>query len=149
MGAETLTPETIVLLFRFALLLALYLFLWQVIAVVWRDLQSRAPKEAAPEGPQARLVVLTGGATPLLPGHSFPLAGSVTLGRGPDNTIVLSDSFVSTNHARLEARDDRWWLADLGSRNGTLLNGQRVDGEVPVKRGDVVTIGPVTLKLET
>lgn len=88
------------------------------------------------------------GGTSYQPGHTFPLSGVTTIGRGPNNAVVLSDGFVSTSHAKLSYRDGAWWLADLGSRNGTWLNGERIDGEAEIHTGDLLVIGQVKLKLK-
>ncbi len=141
------TTETLILFLRFAVLIVLYLFLWQVILVIWRDLHRPATGESGQSKPTSRLVILEGGPTSYRPGHSFPIQGSTTIGRGPDNAIVLGDSFVSTSHAIVTFRDDSWWLADLDARNGTWLNGQRIKGEAQLQPGDVITIGQVKLKL--
>ncbi len=135
------------MLLRFAILIVLYLFLWQLVAVIWRDLHRPASGESKVAPPLGRLIVLSGGGSPYEPGHSFPLLGRTTLGRSPDNAIVLSDGFVSTNHAVLSFRDGSWWLADLDSRNGSWVNGERITGEVRVRPGDSLSLGQVKLKL--
>ncbi len=147
MNLLSLTTETMILLLRFGILVVLYLFLWQVVVVVWRDLRrpSEAESDAAASG--ARLIVVDGGPTSYESGHSFAIRGTATIGRGADNAIVLGDPFVSTNHAILTYREGSWWLADLDARNGTWVNSERVKGETRVRQGDVVTLGQVKLKL--
>jgi hypothetical protein len=147
MDAVSFTTETIILVLRFAVLIALYLYLWQVVVVVWRDLRRPAVGEGEAFGSAGRLIVIDGGPTSYQPGHAFPVYGSASIGRGADNTIVLSDSFVSTSHAILTYRDGAWYLADLDARNGTWVNSERVKGEVRVRPGDVLAIGQVKLKL--
>jgi FHA domain len=132
---------------RFAILLVLYLFLGQLVAVIWRDLRRPVPGEVQDARPKAHLVVVEGGGTPLPPGHSFSLVGDCSIGRGTENDVALSDGFVSTSHALLSLLDGRWWLEDLGSRNGSFVNGRRVDEKVSLKPGDQITIGQVKLEL--
>jgi pSer/pThr/pTyr-binding forkhead associated (FHA) protein len=60
----------------------------------------------------------------------------------------LPDTYVSSYHARLDRRDDEWWLTDLDSRNGTRLNDVAITKSVPLVDGDVIGIGQVELKLE-
>jgi hypothetical protein len=147
MSALSLTTETVILLLRFAIVAVLYLFLWQVIAVIWRDLRRPASGEAEPAHPMGKLIVVSSGATSYQPGYSFPIFGSATIGRSANNTIVLSDSFVSSNHAVISFRDGEWWLADLGARNGSWVNSERISGEVQIRPGDTVALGQVRLKL--
>jgi predicted component of type VI protein secretion system len=99
--------------------------------------------------PAGRLCVVSGGGTLLQPGDTFSLHTHATLGRAPDNHIVLPDTYVSSYHARLDRRDGEWWLSDLGSRNGTRLNDVPITKAVPLAHGDVIGIGQVELKLET
>ncbi|MDH5491654.1 MAG: sigma 54-dependent Fis family transcriptional regulator [Myxococcales bacterium] len=69
------------------------------------------------------------------------LSGSVMrIGREADNDLAIPEGSVSRHHARVELRDEQRWLVDLGSTNGTLLNGRRID-EAPLREHDVVRIG--------
>ncbi len=70
-----------------------------------------------------------------------------TIGREPDCDMTLTDETVSRWHASLERSAGGWLLADLGSTNGTRLNGWRVTGPMPVRPGDMVSFGAVTYVL--
>jgi len=70
----------------------------------------------------------------------------ITIGREPASTIRIDSLFVSRKHARIEQSDEGATLIDLGSSNGTSLNGSRVEGSLPLTPGDVVSIGDVTLE---
>jgi len=63
-----------------------------------------------------------------------------TLGR-QDVDIIIDDSYISKQHARFFMKDDRWYIEDLGSANGTYVNGQRIAEPVKLHRGDRVQIG--------
>ncbi|MCA9939683.1 MAG: FHA domain-containing protein [Anaerolineales bacterium] len=78
----------------------------------------------------------------------FPLLPITSLGRSPNNTIVLRDNYASSEHALITLRGQQWWLEDLGSRNGTRLNNLPVTGATVISAGDVVMIGNVQLKIE-
>jgi DNA-binding NtrC family response regulator/pSer/pThr/pTyr-binding forkhead associated (FHA) protein len=102
----------------------------------------RAAGEAPRPGP-ARLRVREGGRERVL-----DLEGdSVTLGKDPSNDVVLSDPFVSARHLRLDRRQGRWRLRDLGSTNGTLLGGMRVT-EVELPAGAPLELGDAEVVLE-
>jgi DNA-binding NtrC family response regulator len=78
----------------------------------------------------------------------LPLVGSVTFGRDPGTDLQLSDASVSRQHARLEMRADHAQLTDLGSRNGTWCNGERLAEDARrVARGDEITLGSVRIAL--
>jgi pSer/pThr/pTyr-binding forkhead associated (FHA) protein len=72
----------------------------------------------------------------------------VNIGRADFNDIVISDPSVSTSHAKLQRRDDIWMLSDLGSTNGTFVEGERVSGEVPLGPGTTVKFGEVAVLFE-
>lgn len=66
----------------------------------------------------------------------------VTCGRAPDNSVAFTDDGnVSRYHAEIEPRTDGFWLIDLGSSNGTTVNGRQVIGEIPLSDGDVIVLG--------
>jgi pSer/pThr/pTyr-binding forkhead associated (FHA) protein len=108
----------------------------------------RAAPAAEGPAPAGRLVVL---ASPALePGTEYetgPVA--LTLGRSGDNALPLGgDEFASGHHARIESQRDGVWIFDLGSTNGTYVNGERVDGRHRLRPGDVVQVGETELRFE-
>ncbi|MGQ9528953.1 MAG: FhaA domain-containing protein [Chloroflexus sp.] len=77
--------------------------------------------------------------------QALPIATTtVTIGRGLDNDIILEDTRVSRKHAQLRYRQRRFWLTDLGSTNGTFVNGERIS-ERALRDGDVVSMGGLEL----
>ena len=72
----------------------------------------------------------------------------ITIGRATTNDVVLSDAKASRVHARLAYSDSQWTLIDLGSANGTLVNGLPVVDRVPLQQGDVIRVGDSTLLFE-
>jgi len=80
-------------------------------------------------------------------GTIFPLQPVTSIGRSPDNTVLIPDIYVSAQHALLAWREGQWWLEDRGSKNGTLLNGVRISGPTVVSTGDIIGVGQVRLKL--
>ena len=73
-------------------------------------------------------------------GERFPVGNPFTIGRLPGGSLVLSDENVSRNHAVIELRTDGWYVRDLNSTNGTVLNGQRI-GESALNTGDTLLFG--------
>jgi pSer/pThr/pTyr-binding forkhead associated (FHA) protein len=71
----------------------------------------------------------------------------VVIGRGSDCQIRLDDDYSSTRHARLFQSEGEWWVEDLGSTNGTYLDGQRVTRPVPAEIGGSIRIGRTTLNI--
>ena len=71
-----------------------------------------------------------------------------SIGRLPSNTITISDTYASSQHALVSWKEEQWWLEDRGSRNGTLLNETRIVDPTVVSAGDVIGIGHTKLRLE-
>ncbi|MCM2410983.1 DUF1707 and FHA domain-containing protein [Streptomyces sp. RKAG290] len=76
-----------------------------------------------------------------------PSPHPLLIGRDPGNGLRLSHETVSRTHAELTVHSGRWLLRDLGSTNGTCVNGQRVTGTVSVREGDQVSFGRMTFRL--
>lgn len=145
-------PEAALTVLKFCFLALVYLFLWRVVRVVIMELRAPAiaavgsapAAEARQQAPRtdkrgARLRILEPAAHR---GETYPLGDEITVGRGGGCGIVLpEDGFVSTVHARLFRRGDDLFVEDLGSRNGTFLNGDRLATPTRLRRGDRVQFG--------
>jgi pSer/pThr/pTyr-binding forkhead associated (FHA) protein len=152
------TLEWILLALRVLAVAVLYAFLVVLIYVIWQDLRKAAPAPSErqtaslpAEGSNAsggRLRIVASGEASLRPGEFVPLQVPTTLGRAPDNHVVLADAYVSSYHARLDQRGGEWWLTDMGSRNGTRLNDVPITKSAPLADGDVIGVGQVELMLE-
>ena len=76
------------------------------------------------------------------PGVTFPLEGDqLIIGRDASNSVAINDAEISRKHSRLTFQGGKYVLEDLGSTNGTFVNGQRLAGQVVLKPGDVVSLG--------
>ena len=139
--------DIFILLLRIAFVFLLYFFLFQVVRVLLRDLRAAQPAPA-PVTAYSQAVVVEAGSSGLAPGTAFPLEPVTTIGRKATNTIVLDDSFVSSEHARLFQRETGWWVEDWHSTNGTQVNGAEVGRSAPVRDGDIIGVGGVKLRLQ-
>jgi pSer/pThr/pTyr-binding forkhead associated (FHA) protein len=151
-------PESVLTILKFCFLALLYLFLYRVVRVVVKEMRAPQPVPPAPIAPaapaptpSARSAKPARGRGPgqlriLEPaarqGERFALPDELTVGRGGGCGIVLADdTFVSTVHARIFRRDGDVFVEDLGSRNGTLLNGEPLTYATALRRGDRVQFG--------
>ncbi len=145
-------PEAALTALKFGFLALVYLFLWRVVRVVLQELRAPALVGAGPAAARAaekrpakgdkrgaRLRILEPASHQ---GEAYALGDEITVGRGGGCGIVLpDDGFVSTVHARVFRRGDEVLVEDLGSRNGTFVNGERVVAPTRLRRGDHVQFG--------
>lgn len=147
-------------LMRFGFVVLLWLFVLACMRVVRSDLRTtgaariahppparRRDRNAAPRpvaGGPTHLVVTDGG----LRGTRIRLTDApILLGRANDSTLVLTDDYASTRHARLSLQDGVWVVEDLGSTNGTYLGSRKLDGPMPLQPGVPLRIGKTVLEL--
>jgi pSer/pThr/pTyr-binding forkhead associated (FHA) protein len=147
--------EGLLALLRLGLLGVVYLFLLRVLRAVWAEVKgptttkvrrAKAPKPSKAE--RKRLTSLVTTQPPALVGTEYTLDAETTLGRAAGCQVRIDDSFASQIHARVFFIDQHAYLEDLGSTNGTLVNGQRIQGQVPLSRGDRIAIGSTELMLQ-
>jgi pSer/pThr/pTyr-binding forkhead associated (FHA) protein len=132
----------VALLFGRLLLLALlFLFLFAAIRTGLNLVVSGAPKRPTTLG----LLVTAG--PPELKGVKVALDRPVRIGRDPDFELVIADDFVSTKHAQIVPEPDGAVIEDLGSTNGTVLNGGRLDRPTALAAGDDIEIGTVKIRV--
>jgi FHA domain len=154
--------DSLLTILKFCLLAILYLFLARVVWVIMRELRGTpvpvaAPPVAAPvSGGIAKgkakpkrqwSLVLVEPATEA--GATYAVDDEITLGRGGGCNVPLGfDTFVSQVHARAFDRDGTLWIEDLGSRNGTFVNGEQVHEPTKVAKGARVQVGETVLEVD-
>lgn len=158
-------PDMVVIVLRYSLLVLLYLFIIRLFMHMLKDLRGvgrdqltvERNKVTNPADPTVEAPVAWAPGTGLLkviqgleevfpPGQNITLNGQLTIGRSNENDIVINNPFVSGQHLRIVFRDAGYHLEDLGSRNGSLVNGVRVKKTIPLTEGDQVRIGEVLLE---
>ena len=150
-------------LMRFGFLALLWLFVFASMRVIRGDLRTSgqprvstppparrkggrgaAPRARGGPPPATHLLVTAGD----LMGTRISLTGApVLIGRANDSTLVLTDDYASTRHARISLQEGRWVAEDLGSTNGTYLGQRKLDGPVPMEMGVPLRIGKTALEL--
>jgi pSer/pThr/pTyr-binding forkhead associated (FHA) protein len=161
MIAASVDVEGALLLLKACFLFLLYVFIWRIVRTASRDL--RLPQESFVLGPQqaaavglrpepqlnmGRLVVLK--STAIDENTEFVLdSAGISIGRGGPNEVRLDgDDFASAQHARVEPRRDGVWIEDVGSTNGTFVNGVRLSRARKLAAGDLVRVGETDLRFE-
>jgi FHA domain-containing protein len=168
MLASTALEEALLAL-KIAFLVLLYLFIWRIVRTIGKDARpSRESFVMRPAAPPASVPVPAPAAEapppqPLGPprlvverspvlqaGSELELdSTSFTVGRSFENDVAIDgDEFASARHLRIEPRRDGVWVHDLGSTNGTYVNGERIEEPRRLERGDVVAVGATELRYE-
>ena len=155
----SIAVEETLLVLKILFLVLLYLFIWRIVRSAAKDV--RMPQESFVLGPGSvpglgeqpqvetgRLVVVKSPA--LEEGDEVQLdSAPLLLGRGSRNDVDLGrDEYASSEHARIEPRRDGVWIEDVGSTNGTYLNGTRLTGPKRLSVGDVVRVGETELRYD-
>ncbi len=157
-----MTSPLAIQLMRFAFLALLWLFIYGMVRVIRTELRtsgapkvpvSNRPKKARrtnsgenrlPRGALSQLIVTEGA----LAGTRIALTGKpILIGRANDSTLVLTDDYASTRHARISETNNVWYLEDLGSTNGTYVGQTKVNGPIPLEAGVVIRIGKTAMEL--
>ncbi len=156
-----MTSPLAIQLMRFAFLALLWLFIYGMVRVIRTELRTsgaprvgvsqrpkkarRAAAESRPQRGQLSQLIVTEGA---LAGTRIALTGKpILIGRANDSTLVLTDDYASTRHARISETNNVWYLEDLGSTNGTYVGQTKVNGPIPLEAGVVVRIGKTAMEL--
>ena len=153
------------LVLKLGFVVLLYLFIWRIVRSASKDFRTGDAQESVIIAPhqararqaasldvappaRARLVVLKSPA--LDAGEEVPVDSlPVAVGRGGQNEVPLErDEFASAQHARFESRRDGFWVEDIGSTNGTFVNGARVTSPRRLTKGDVVRVGQTDFRVE-
>ena len=140
-------PAVLLLILRLAGAMLLFAFLAVIAWLIYQDIRTMTAVAAERQRQYGVLRKLNGDNSSA--GEAiYPLLPVTSIGRAPGNTVVLSDDFVSNEHALLMLRGQQWWVEDLNSRNGTFLNGDQLSDPTIVSAGDLLTIGRTELKVE-
>ncbi len=153
--------EEVLLALKIAFLVLLYLLIWRIVRTVSRDMRRSPAQESFIMSPVAAAAampsaVAAGGRlvveeSPVLEkGDEYEVdSAPITVGRGGQNDVAIDgDEFASARHVRFEPRRDGVWVYDLGSTNGTYVNGIRISDARKLVPGDVVRVGETDLRFE-
>ncbi|MDX1378670.1 MAG: FHA domain-containing protein [Anaerolineales bacterium] len=133
-----------VLILRVGLAVALYYFLWRVLQTLWQDLKQQSNTLSSQKNPGIRIDVQSDSGEEIRYNFWQP---EILIGRGPHCTITLRDESLSVSHARISFHHAQWWLEDLGSTNGTILNSDLITTPTVVISGDHFKCGNTTFTL--
>jgi hypothetical protein len=147
--------EPVSIALKFAFLGVLYLFLLWIAMSARKDLRRNSASGSGDDtgvsmrgGPAPDAWLVVEASDSLDRGGRFDLFGGVTLGRSAEADIAFTDRYASGLHARVYPRAGRYFVEDMNSTNGTLLNGAPVIGEVEIPDGSTLAIGDTSFRFQ-
>lgn len=135
-------PDVILALLRIIFLGLVYLFVWQVARAIGSHL-GISIKRTRREGSKILFVK-----SEAQQGLEVDVSDVTVLGRSDESDVVLDDPYASDFHMRLVSQDNEMVLHDLGSTNGTYVNGRRVNVPTILRRGDTIQVGKTVMEVE-
>ena len=140
--------------FGIIFIIVLYVIIVYALKIMAKDVKTggnvkgSAPRRPAPSRRHHGIEIIENGDnTSLKVGSVIPIKDEATIGRRGNNSIVLTDQYASGNHAKIMVKNNTLILEDLGSTNGTFLNGQKISGRVKLFAKDQIAIGTVVFKV--
>lgn len=134
-------PDVILALLRIIFLGLVYLFVWQVARAIGSHLGISVRRKRK-EGRRVLFV-----RSESQQGQEFDVSDVVVMGRSDETDVVLDDPYASEFHLRLVSQESGMMLHDLGSTNGTYVNGRRVSAPTELKRGDTIQVGKTVMEI--
>lgn len=135
-------PALFLNLLKLIFIALIYLFLWQIGRSIGAHV---GPASSSRPAKRVNEMVVVKSDT--LSGMRFPLGSGLSIGRSSEADIVVDDAYASEFHFRIAVQGDSAVLSDLGSTNGTYLNGRRVTVPTSLGRGDSIQIGNTILEV--
>lgn len=140
--------------FGIIFIILLYVIIVYALKIMAKDVKfggnakGSVPRKANPSRRHHGIEIIENGDnTSLKVGSVIPIKDETTIGRRGSNSIVLNDQYVSGSHARIMVKNNALILEDLGSTNGTFLNGQKISGRVKLFAKDQIAIGTAVFKV--
>jgi hypothetical protein len=135
-------PDLILALLRIIFLGLIYLFVWQVARAIGSHLGISVRRKRK-EGTSVLFV-----RSDTQQGQQFEVSDVLVMGRSQETDVVLDDPYASEFHLRLVAQENGMMLHDLGSTNGTYVNGRRVSAPTQMRRGDTIQVGKTVMEIK-
>lgn len=145
-------PEIVYITLRVVFLVLLYVFVLLVARTAYLELKPAPARPAAakasakkPRGGRKAKLVIAGDAGRKKQA-SWELQGDVIIGRGEECGVTVEDEFASNLHTKIYQAEGRYYVEDLGSTNGTYVNGRRIHYPTELRSGDRIKIGRTVME---
>ncbi|MDF2503666.1 MAG: hypothetical protein K0R06_1157 [Clostridium sp.] len=135
------------LIFKIIIIGIIYLIIFFALKIMYKDMKNGDKKQVKRKKTFGLEVVDPGMSNIMRKGSVVPIDREITMGRKEDNTVVLHEEYVSGHHARIYLKNNNYILEDLGSTNGTTVNGEKINEKEYLRAGDKIEIGTIVFKV--
>lgn len=135
------------LIFKFLIIAIVYIIIFFALKIIYKDIKNGGRKKGSRSTFGIEIVDI-GKNSNLKKGSIIPIRRMFTIGRKEDNNLMLMDPYVSGHHAKIYIKNNYYYIEDVGSTNGTIVNGKKIDKEkIELKSGDKIEIGSLMVKV--
>ncbi|MDK7354629.1 FHA domain-containing protein [Peptoniphilus harei] len=134
--------ELISQVLRYVFIILIYLFIFSILRLMYLDVKSMTSGGASLDEAYLKVVNRLDSLNFKMQEY-YVIEGDISLGRSSRNDVVIKDKFVSKNHLLIREKNQRYYLEDLGSANGTFLNGVKIDPNelIELQNNDKIGVG--------
>lgn len=132
---------------KFVVIFIIYIILYRIMKTMYLDFRSVKNKEEVEDVDFAIELTDCPESIDIIRGSVYPIHSLINIGRGEDNQVAVNDPFISNHHASIYVKDDRLFIRDMNSTNGTYKNGIKVNNEAELYNGDILKIGRLVFKV--
>lgn len=132
---------------KYGVIVVIYIVLYRIIKTMYLDLRAVKGRDEEEKTGYAIELVDCPDSIDIRKGSVYPISSAVNIGRKEDNEIAVNDPFISSHHASIYMENDRLFIRDIGSTNGTFKNGIRIKNEAELFNGDILKIGRLVFKV--
>lgn len=134
--------ELISQVLRYVFIILIYLFIFSILRLMYLDVKSMTSGGGSLDEAYLKVVNRLDSLNFKMQEY-YVIEGDISLGRSSRNDVVIKDKFVSKNHLLIREKNQRYYLEDLGSANGTFLNGVKIDPNEPIElqNNDKIGVG--------
>ncbi|WP_251860797.1 FHA domain-containing protein [Clostridium sp. Marseille-Q2269] len=136
------------LIFKIVIIGIVYIIIFWALKIMYKDMKG-GNRKRRPTGRRTfgLEIIHAINKSELRKGAVIPIRGDITIGRKPDNVLILDDPYVSGHHAKIYSKNTQHIIEDLNSTNGTLLNDKNITGKNQLSPGDLIKIGGTVFKV--
>jgi pSer/pThr/pTyr-binding forkhead associated (FHA) protein len=135
------------LVLRVLIIVIIYIIIFWALRIMYKDIKGGNRRRRASRQLGLEVIKVGDNKSNLKVGSVIPIHSKMTVGRKEDNLLVLHDQYVSGHHAVIFIKNNEYFIKDLDSTNGTLLNGTRLDKVLALNVDDEIIIGEYVFKV--